>query len=64
MDEQAQQAQTIFNQTGRLRVIVQDNGPIHTCKNLSSTIFLVLKKRLGCKLKVLPFKQSQPWISV
>jgi putative transposase len=29
MDEQAQQVQT---QTGRIRVIVQDNGPIHTSK--------------------------------
>ena len=34
MNEQAEQAQQLFNQTGRLRVIVQDNGPIHTCKKV------------------------------
>jgi transposase len=32
MDEQAQQAQQVQTQTGRIRVIVQDNGPIHTSK--------------------------------
>lgn len=32
MDEQAQQAQQVLAQTGRIRVIVQDNGPIHTSK--------------------------------
>ena len=34
MNEQAEQAQEILNQTGRIRVIVQDNGPIHTCKKV------------------------------
>ena len=33
MNEQAEQAQEILNQTGRIRVIVQDNGPIHTRKS-------------------------------
>ena len=32
MDEQAQQAQQTLNESGRIRVIVQDNGPVHTCK--------------------------------
>jgi putative transposase len=32
MDEQARQAQKVFQETGRIRVIVQDNGPIHTSK--------------------------------
>jgi hypothetical protein len=30
MDELAQQAKRQFEQTGRIRVIVQDNGPVHT----------------------------------
>ena len=34
MNQQAQQAQEIQNQTGRIRVIVQDNGSIHTCKKV------------------------------
>lgn len=34
MDDQAQQAQQVFNETGRLRVIVQDNGPSHTGKKV------------------------------
>jgi transposase len=32
MDEQAEKAQQVLSQTGRMRVIVQDNGPIHTSK--------------------------------
>jgi putative transposase len=32
MDDQAHQAQQVQTQTGRIRVIVQDNGPIHTSK--------------------------------
>jgi hypothetical protein len=32
LDEQAQQAQQSQHKTGRIRVIVQDNGPIHTSK--------------------------------
>lgn len=32
MDEQAEQAQQVLTQTGKIRVIVQDNGPIHTSK--------------------------------
>jgi transposase len=32
MEEQARQAKLQFEQTGRLRVIVQDNGPVHTSK--------------------------------
>ncbi len=32
LDEQAQQAQQQLSQSGRIRVIVQDNGPIHTSK--------------------------------
>jgi putative transposase len=32
LDEQAQQAQQEMTQSGRIRVIVQDNGPIHTSK--------------------------------
>ena len=32
MDEQADQAQQVLTQAGRIRVIVQDNGPIHTSK--------------------------------
>jgi transposase len=32
MDEQAQQAHQVLTHTGRIRVIVQDNGPIHTSK--------------------------------
>ena len=30
MEEQARQAQLRFEQTGRVRVMVQDNGPVHT----------------------------------
>lgn len=30
MAEQARQAKLLFEQTGRIRVIVQDNGPVHT----------------------------------
>jgi hypothetical protein len=30
MDEQAKQAAQVFEQTGRIRVIAEDNGPIHT----------------------------------
>ena len=32
MDEQAKLAQEEFNRTGKIRVIVQDNGPIHKSK--------------------------------
>lgn len=32
LDEQARQAQQTLSQSGRIRVIVQDNGPIHTSK--------------------------------
>jgi putative transposase len=32
LDEQAQQAQQQLSQSGHIRVIVQDNGPIHTSK--------------------------------
>ena len=32
MDEQARQAQAVLAETGRIRVIVQDNGSVHTCK--------------------------------
>jgi len=32
MDEQAHQAQQQLDKTGRIRVIVQDNGSSHTCK--------------------------------
>jgi DDE superfamily endonuclease len=32
MEEQARQAKLQFEQTGRPRVIVQDNGPVHTSK--------------------------------
>lgn len=34
MNEQAQQAQQTLKHSGRIRVIVQDNGPIHTCKKV------------------------------
>lgn len=34
MDEQARQAQKVMEKTGRIRVIVQDNAPIHTCKQV------------------------------
>ena len=34
MDEQAQQAQQTLKESGRIRVIVQDNGPIHTCQRV------------------------------
>lgn len=32
MEEQAQQAKLRFEQSGRIRVIVQDNSPVHTSK--------------------------------
>lgn len=32
LDEQARQAQQVLEKEGRIRVIVQDNGPIHTSK--------------------------------
>lgn len=32
MDEQAEGAQQVLSQTGKIRVIAQDNGPIHTSK--------------------------------
>jgi transposase len=32
MDEQARQAKLQLEQTGRMRMIVQDNGPVHTSK--------------------------------
>lgn len=32
MEEQARQAKLRFEQSGRIRVIVQDNGPVHTSK--------------------------------
>lgn len=34
MNEQAEQAEYILDQTGKIRVIVQDNGPVHTCKKV------------------------------
>jgi transposase len=36
MDEQASQAKTVLEETGRIRVIVQDNGPVHTCKKVKA----------------------------
>jgi transposase len=36
MDEQARQAKLPFEQTGRIRVIVQDNGPVHTSKSVKA----------------------------
>jgi transposase len=36
MDEQAHQAQRVFEATGRLRMIVQDNSPIHTSKQVKA----------------------------
>jgi len=36
MDEQARQAQLQCEQTGRIRVIVQDNGPAHTSKSVQA----------------------------
>lgn len=36
MDEQARQANTVLVETGRIRVIVQDNGPVHTCKQVQA----------------------------
>jgi transposase len=36
MEEQARQAQRHFEQTGRMRVIVQDNGPVHTSKSVKA----------------------------
>jgi hypothetical protein len=32
MEEQARQAKLLFEQTGRIRGIAQDNGPVHTSK--------------------------------
>ena len=34
MTEQAQQAQQELERSGRIRVIVQDNGPVHTSKRV------------------------------
>ena len=34
MDEQARQAKQKFDETGRIRVIVQDNSPVHTSKKV------------------------------
>lgn len=34
IDEQARQAKQTLEQTGRIRVIVQDNGPVHTSKRV------------------------------
>lgn len=36
MEAQAQQAKLQFEQTGRIRVIVQDNGPVHTCNQVKA----------------------------
>jgi putative transposase len=36
MDEQARQAKAVLEETGRIRVIVQDNGPVHTCKQVQA----------------------------
>lgn len=36
MEEQAHQAQQQLAETGRIRVIVQDNGPVHTCKQVQA----------------------------
>ena len=36
MDEQAGQAKQKFDETGRIRVIVQDNSPIHTSKQVKA----------------------------
>ncbi len=36
MEEQARQAKRQFEQTGRIRVIVQDNGPVHTSKSVKA----------------------------
>jgi transposase len=36
MDEQARQAKAVLEETGRIRVIVQDNGPVHTCKQVKA----------------------------
>lgn len=36
MEEQAQQAQRQFEQTGRIRVIVQDNGPVHSSQSVKA----------------------------
>lgn len=36
MDEQARQAQEVLQATGRIRVVVQDNGPVHTCKEVKA----------------------------
>ena len=34
MDEQARQAEVVMQQTGRIRVMVQDNSPVHTSKQV------------------------------
>lgn len=36
MDEQARQAKLQFEETGRLRVVVQDNSPVHTSKKVKA----------------------------
>lgn len=36
IEEQAQQAKLRFEQSGRIRVIVQDNGPVHTSKSVKA----------------------------
>lgn len=36
MDEQARQAQAVREDTGRIRVIVQDNGRVHTCHQVQA----------------------------
>ncbi|MEM9777012.1 MAG: IS630 family transposase [Chloroflexota bacterium] len=36
MDEQARQAKQQLDTTGRIRVIVQDNGPVHTSKQVKA----------------------------
>lgn len=36
MDEQARQAKLTFETTGRIRVVVQDNGPIHTSQQVKA----------------------------
>ena len=36
MDDQARQAKQQLDKTGRIRVVVQDNGPVHTCKKVKA----------------------------
>jgi hypothetical protein len=36
MDEQARQAKRQYQQTGKIRVIVQDNGPAHASKQVKA----------------------------